>query len=84
MKNVSGLYNKAQTEEDKTMKKSQFDKEYEERAQQALEHHLKVLELAYKLPSDEFEQFYWQERETYFKVLKELLIELERKMKGIG
>lgn len=41
------------------MKQSQFEKEYEARAQQALEHHLKVLELAYKLPSDEFEQFYW-------------------------
>lgn len=66
------------------MKKSQFDKEYEERAQQALEHHLKVLELAYKLPFDEFEQFYWQEQETYSKVLKGLLLELEWKQKGIG
>lgn len=65
------------------MKKLQFDKEYEERAQQALEHHLKVLELAYKLPSDEFEQFYWQERKTYSKVLKGLLLELEEEMKGI-
>lgn len=64
------------------MKKLQFDKEYEERAQQALEHHLKVLELAYKLPSDEFEQFYWQERKTYSKVLKGLLLELEEEMKG--
>lgn len=66
------------------MKKSQFGKEYEDRAQQALEHHLKVLELAYKLPSDEFERFYWQEQETYSKVLKGLLLELEWKMKGIG
>lgn len=66
------------------MKKSQFDKEYEERAQQALVHHLKVLELAYKLPSDEFEQFYWQEQETYSKVLKGLFLDLEWKMKGIG
>lgn len=65
------------------MKQSQFEKEYEARAQQALEHHLKVLELAYKLPSDEFEQFYWQERETYSKVLKGLLLELEWKAKGI-
>lgn len=65
------------------MKQSQFEKEYEARAQQALEHHLKVLELAYKLPSDEFEQFYWQERETYSKVLKGLLLELEWKTKGI-
>lgn len=65
------------------MKQSQFEKEYEERAQKALEHHLKVLELAYKLPADEFEQFYWQERETYSKVLKGLLLELDWKMKGI-
>lgn len=65
------------------MKKSEFEKEYEERAEQALKHHLKVLELAYKLPTDEFEQFYWQEEETYNKVLKGLLLELEWNQKGI-
>lgn len=65
------------------MKRSQFEKEYEERAQKALEHHLKVLELAYKLPNDEFEQFYWQERETYSRVLKGLLLELDWKKEGI-
>lgn len=65
------------------MKQSQFEKEYKARAEEALEHHLKVLELAYKLPSDEFEQFYWQEHETYSRVMKGLLLELEWKMKGI-
>lgn len=65
------------------MKQSQFEKEYEARAQQALEHHLKVLELAYKLPSDEFEQFYWEEYEAYRRIRKGLLLELEQQMKGI-
>ena len=65
------------------MKQSQFEKEYEKRAQQALDHHLKVIELAWSLPSEEFETFYWQEKENYNRVLKGILLQLEQEMKGI-
>lgn len=65
------------------MKQLQFEIEYERRAEEALEHHLKVLELAYKLPTDEFKQFYWEEYEAYRRVMKGLLLELNQQMKGI-
>ena len=53
------------------------------RAQKALEHHLKVLELAHKLPIDEFEEFHDQEIETYGNVLQGILCQLDYEMKGI-
>lgn len=64
------------------MKQSQFEKEYEKRAQQALEHHVKVIELARSLPTEEFEVFYHQEEENYRRVLKGILSELEQEMEG--
>lgn len=66
------------------MNKTEFHKEYEKRAQKALEHHLKVLELAHKLPIDEFEEFFDQESETYGNVLQGILCQLDYEMKGIG
>lgn len=65
------------------MKQSHFEKEYEKRAQQALNHHLKVIELARSLPSDEFEEFYQRENENYSRVLKGILSQLEYETKGI-
>lgn len=64
------------------MNKTEFHKEYEKRAQKALEHHLRVLELAHKLPIDEFEEFYDQEIETYGNVLQGILSQLDYEMKG--
>ncbi len=58
------------------MNETKFHKEYEKRAQKALEHHLKVLELAHKLPIDEFEEFYDHEIETYGNVLQGILWQL--------
>lgn len=65
------------------MKQSQFEKEYEKRAQQALEHHVKVIELARSLPTEEFEEFYQQENENYSRVLKGILSQLDQQTKGI-
>ena len=65
------------------MNQLQFVIEYKQRAEQALEHHLRVLELAYYLPSDESKQFYWEEYEAYRRVMKGLLLELDQQMKGI-
>lgn len=65
------------------MNQLQFEIEYKQRSEQALEHHLRVLELAYNLSSDEFKQFYWEECESYRQVMKGLLLELEQQMKGI-
>lgn len=65
------------------MNKTEFHREYEKRAQKALEHHLKVLELAHKLPIDEFAEFYDQEIETYGNVLQGILSQLDYEMKGI-
>ena len=65
------------------MNETQFHKEYEKRAQKALEHHLKVLELAHKLPIDEFEEFHDQEIETYGNVLQGILCQLDYEMKAI-
>ena len=65
------------------MNETQFHKEYEKRAQKALEHHLKVLELAHKLPIGEFEEFHDQEIETYGNVLQGILCQLDYEMKGI-
>lgn len=65
------------------MNKTEFHKEYEKRAQKALEHHLKVLDLAHKLPIDEFEEFYDREIETYGNVLQGILSQLDYEMKGI-
>ena len=65
------------------MNETKFHKEYEKRAQKALEHHLKVLELAHKLPINEFEEFYDQEIETYGNVLQGILWQLHYEMKGI-
>lgn len=65
------------------MNETEFYKEYEKRAQKALDHHLKVLELAYKLPIDEFEEFHDQEIETYGNVLQGILFQLDHEMKGI-
>lgn len=65
------------------MKQSQFEKEYEKRAIQALNHHLKVIELAQSLPSDKYEAFYWQEDENYSRVLQGILSQLEQETKGI-
>ena len=64
------------------MYETEFHKEYEKRAQKALEHHLKVLELAHKLPIDEFEEFFDQEIETYGNVLQGILLQLDYEMKG--
>ena len=36
------------------MKASEFEREYETRASEALKHHIKVVELAWKMPSEEF------------------------------
>ena len=66
------------------MNETKFHKEYEKRAQKALEHHLKVLELAHKLPINEFEEFYDQEIETYGNVLQGILWQLDYEMKEIG
>ncbi len=66
------------------MNETKFHKEYEKRAQKALEHHLKVLELAHKLPIDEFEEFYDHEIETYGNVLQGILWQLDYEMKEIG
>lgn len=65
------------------MNEAEFHMEYEKRAQKALEHHLKVLELAHNLPSDEFEDFYDQEIETYGNVLQGILLQLDYEKKGI-
>lgn len=65
------------------MNETEFHIEYEKRAQQALEHHLKVLELAHNLPTDEFEDFYDQEIETYGNVLQGILLQLDYEKKGI-
>lgn len=65
------------------MDQLEFEIEYKRRAEEALEHHWKVLELAYKLPTDEFKQFYCEEYEAYRRVMKGLLLELDQEMKGI-
>lgn len=65
------------------MNQLQFEIEYKQRAEEALEHHLRVLELAYNLPSDEFKQFYSEEYEAYRRVMKGLLLELDQQTKGI-
>lgn len=65
------------------MNKTEFHKEYEKRAQKALDHHLMVLELAHKLPIDKFEEFFDQEIETYGNVLQGILLQLDYEMKGI-
>lgn len=65
------------------MYETEFHMEYEKRAQKALEHHLKVLELAHKLPIGEFEEFYDQEIETYGNVLQGILLQLDYEKKGI-
>lgn len=65
------------------MNETEFHKEYEKRAQKALDHHLKVLELAHNLPNDKFEEFYDQEIETYGNVLQGILLQLDYEMKGI-
>jgi len=65
------------------MKQSKFEQEYEKRAQQALDHHVKVIELARSLPRDEFKVFYQQENENYIRVLKGILSQLEQEMKGV-
>lgn len=62
------------------MNETEFHNEYEKRAQKALDHHLKVLELAYKLPIDEFEEFHDQEIETYGNVLQAILFQLDYEM----
>ncbi len=64
------------------MNETEFHMEYEKRAQKALEHHLKVLELAHKLPIDEFEEFYDQEFGTYGNALQGILLQLDYE-KGI-
>lgn len=66
------------------MNQTKLGLQYEIKSQKALEHHLNVLRIAMDLPADEFEEFYWEEWETYKKVQEALLLELERKMKGIG
>lgn len=63
--------------------KSKFEKEYEKRAQQALEHHVKVIELARSLPTEEFEEFCQKENENYTRVLKGILSQLDQQTKGI-
>lgn len=63
--------------------KQNFTRNTKKRAQKALEHHLKVLELAHKLPIDEFEEFYDHEIETYGNVLQGILWQLHYEMKGI-
>ena len=65
------------------MNETKFHMEYEKRAQKALQHHLKVLELAHKLPIDEFEEFFDQEIKTYGNVLQGILLQLDYEMKGI-
>lgn len=65
------------------MNETEFHMEYEKRAQKALEHHLKVLELAHKLPIGEFEDFYDREIETYSNVLQAILLQLDYEKKGI-
>lgn len=65
------------------MNETEFHKEYEKRAQKALDHHLKVLELAHNLPIDKFEEFYDQEIKTYGNVLQGILLQLDYEMKGI-
>lgn len=62
------------------MNETEFHNEYEKRAQKALDHHLKVLELAYKLPIDEFEEFRHQEIETFGNVLQGILFQLDHEM----
>lgn len=57
--------------------------QYEIKSQKALEHHLNVLRIAMDLPVDEFEEFYWEEQETYKKVQEALLLELEQELKGV-
>lgn len=65
------------------MKQTKLELQYEIKSQKALEHHLNVLTIALDLPADEFEKFYWQERETYNKVQEALLLEYEQKLKGV-
>lgn len=65
------------------MNETEFHMEYEKRAQKATEHHLKVLELAHKLPIGEFEDFYDREIETYSNVLQGILLQLDHEKKGI-
>lgn len=65
------------------MKQTKLKLQYEIKSQKALDHHLNVLRMAMDLPADEFEEFYWQERETYKKVQEALLLELEQELKGV-
>ena len=65
------------------MNQTKLELQYEIKSQKALEHHLNVLRIAMNLPADEFEEFYWQERETYNKVQEALLLELEQELKGV-
>ena len=65
------------------MNETEFHREYEKRAQKAMDHHLKVLEVAHLLPIDEFEEFYDQEIETYKNVLQSILLQLDHEKKGI-
>lgn len=65
------------------MNKTEYHEEFEKRAQKAMEHHLKVVELAHNLPIEEFEEFYNQENETYCNVLQAILSELDKEFEGI-
>lgn len=65
------------------MNKTEFHKEFNKRAQKAIEHHLKVVELGHNLPIEEFEEFYDQEIETYRNVLQAILSQLDDEMEGI-
>lgn len=64
------------------MNKTEFHKEFNKRAQKAIEHHLKVVELGHNLPIEEFEEFYDQELETYRNVLQAILSQLDDEMEG--
>lgn len=65
------------------MNKTEYHKEFEKRAQKAIQHHLKVVELGHNLPIEEFEEFYDQELETYRNVLQAILSQLDCEMEGI-
>lgn len=66
------------------MKQSQFEKEYQSKADKFLKHRMKVVELAMKtLPSDELNEFLEVNGEMFNSALTGVLYELDKQLKGV-